>query len=620
MNKYHTTTIQEMIKNNPFLLLFLWFVITGTLSGTAGNPLPQSNRLVPLEHSVYALLGHYEMKGCTGYLPQAKPYTRGMVVGIMEELLEDESISSRERAVIERMMHDVLPVSNGIVLKQSGQDPAPDAGQNSTALFGIAARSGFRFGAGDDGSWSTEHIAEPYITGSLGEHISYFAGAGLSVERHAPDLFYDSYVKDGTVHFPHDAIGYSRHPYRFQYNTQWNHVSTSVTTGGGPPVQDNLQAGMIYHAELSGVWLDGNVRLHIHNHRRSWGFRSDNLFLSAHARRFPGLDVVLTPASWLRYTWVTGSLFSYANQSSSYKYDVYGYDLGHPQKMLSLHQLEITLTPKLQATLLAGNIWSKRMEPLYLMPFVVPHLAQIDVGDHDNLSLGATLSWLCSCSGKFFASLFVDEFSFLEDGPLLKMPRNRYAWQAGWSRHVPENILPMTTFELTLTRVGPYVYTHYPETEFVPYSSGRPVDLTYTHDEFNLGFYLPPNSGEIQLKLVNLAVPDLQLVLDNRFIIHGTNDLSGNPYNIFGDVYRHQYGGVGQYPLMDFGNDGIYDYTWYSELKFDKKIRRAGLLDYFRLTGSLGFSRTWWESNDSGVEAPGPRNLFTGSLGVVVDF
>ena len=288
--------------------------------------------------------------------------------------------------------------------------------------------------------------------------------------------------------------------------------------------------------------------------------------------------------------------------------------------MLSLHQLEIILTPKLQATLLAGNIWSKRWEPAYLMPFVVPHLAQIDIGDHDNLSLGASLAWLCSCSGKFHASLFIDEFSFLDDGPLLRMPRNRYAWQAGWRRQVPAGLLPMTFFDLTVTRVGPFVYTHYPETDFVPYSSGRPVDHTYTHDEFNLGFYLPPNSAELQLQLTSLAVPDLQLKLDNRLMVHGTNDLAGDTYRIFGDVYRHQFGSVDSYPVMDFMKDGIYDYTWFTELSFDRKVRGFGWTEYFRLTGSVGVSRTWWQGNESGVVVPGAKNLFTGSLGVVVDF
>ncbi|MFA5535380.1 MAG: hypothetical protein WDA19_12850 [Mariniphaga sp.] len=590
-----------------FKLILLGGLLTGH-TPIFSQSLPQ--RLVPLSDPVYALLDYYELAGYTGYLPQAKPYTRQMVHNYLLGVMADEYLPEQEKIIIRRLMDDLQQETRALVVKR--------ADDGTPAVLGVAAQAGVRAGAGEGSSWSTVNIAEPFITGSLGSHISYLAGIGLSVERHAPDIFFQSYVKNGQVHFPNHDVGYSWHPYQFQYPTMWNHVRTSVTTGGGPPVQEALTAGMLYHAELSGSWLSNRLQLHLHNHYRSWGYRSANLFLSERARRFPGLDLILTPTSWLRYSWVTGTLFAYANQSPAYKADLYGYDLGHPQKMFSLHQLEITLTPKLQATLLGGNIWSKRFEPAYLMPFVLPHLAQIEVGDHDNLSIGASLAWLCSCSGKFHVSLFVDEFSFLDEGNLLRMPRNRYAWQAGWSRQVPPALLPMTTFDLTLTRVGPFVYTHYPETEFVPYGGGRPVDLTYTHDEFNLGFYLPPNSGELQLKLTNLAIPDLLLTLDNKFIAHGTNDLAGDPYQIFGDVYRHQYGPVGQYPLMDFTKDGIYDYTWMSELKFDKRIHDAGLVESFRLVGTLGFSRTWWRSHQSGVAAPGSRNLLTGSLSVLI--
>jgi hypothetical protein len=144
--------------------------------------------------------------------------------------------------------------------------------------------------------------------------------------------------------------------------------------------------------------------------------------------------------------------------------------------------------------------------------------------------------------------------------------------------------------------------------------------MTYTHDEYNLGFYLPPNSSELNWKLVNVAVPDLVLSLENRLIIHGTNDLaSSNVYQIYGDVYRDQVGDRDQYPLMDFTKDGIYDWTMMSEFKFDWKLRNSGLLNYYRIVGSLGYSKTRWESNASGVIAPESKTLMTGSIGIIVE-
>jgi len=314
-------------------------------------------------------------------------------------------------------------------------------------------------------------------------------------------------------------------------------------------------------------------------------------------------------------------LFSYANQSANYRQSIYGYDIGQVQKMFTYHLLEFIPNKWLQISVGGGNIWSKRLELAYLMPFVLPHFAQIEVGDHDNLSLYFDVATQIPGLGKTWAGFFVDEFSFDTPGKLMKMPRNRYAWQLGWKTNLLSGIIPGTTSSLKYTRVTPFVYTHYPETDFNTFGSDRPLDLTYTHDEFNLGFYLPPNSGELNWKLENIAVPDLVLSLDNRLIIHGTNDLaSTNVYQIYGDVYRHQLGDdIYQYPLLDFTNDGIYDWTMSSEFKFDWKIRNSGLVNYYRLVGSLGYSKTWWRANESGVVAPESRNLMTGSIGIVLE-
>jgi hypothetical protein len=98
---------------------------------------------------------------------------------------------------------------------------------------------------------------------------------------------------------------------------------------------------------------------------------------------------------------------------------------------------------------------------------------------------------------------------------------------------------------------------------------------------------------------------------------------SDNILQIYGDINRHQMTepgkGVDDYPLLNFTKDGIYDWTMLSEFKFDWKIRRSGALNYFRLVGSLGYSKTWWKSNASEVEAPESKSLLTGSVGIVVE-
>lgn len=575
------------------------------------------HKIVPLSNQVYQILSFFETKGELGFLPQAKPYTKVVVVELLQKLAISDRLSAKEKKLVNRYLDDFSMDNNGLTVYKQGS-------KSSFAIAGFAAETSVRVGAGDDGTWSTSLIGEPFLSGDLGEHLTFHAGMGLAVERLAPDMFYQSYTRNGQVNFPNQSIGYAWHPYQFNFETMWAHVLTSAESGEGPPVREDLTAGMIYHTELNGSWFDGALQMSINNQRRSWGHDEHNLMLSSTARRFPGIELKIQPAKWIRYSYLTGSLFSYANQRPEYRQHIYGYDLGQVQKNLTLHMIEFMPTKWLQISGSGGNIWSKRLELAYLVPFVLPHFTQIDVGDHDNLSLNFDIATQFRGIGKTWFSFYVDEFSFTTSGKLLKMPRNRYAWQLGWKTTLLSEIIPGTISTLKYTRLTPFVYTHYPETDFNTFGSDRPLDMTYTHDEFNLGFYLPPNSGELNWTLVNVAVPDLILTLDNRVIIHGTNDLaSANVYQIYGDVYRHQIDGpnndVYKYPLLDFTKDGIYDWTIQSEFKFDLKMRNAGILNYYRLVGSLGYSNTRWKSNSSQVTAPESKSLFTGSLGIVVE-
>lgn len=574
------------------------------------------HKIVPLSNSVYRILDHYESAGELGFLPQARPYTKITVLKFLGQLVHSEQLSQKEKATVNTYIADLTMESQGIPLASESTDVG-------FVLLGLGAKTSIRSGAGEDATWSTSNILNPYLSGDLGEHLSFHASMGMAIERLAPDLFYQSYTKNGEVNFPYQPVGTAFQPYQFGYETMWAHVPATGETGEGQPVRKELTAGMNYHMELSSSFYGGALQINIHNQQRAWGQDNHNLMLSSTARRMPGIEMKIQPASWIRYSYMTGSLFSYASQGNDYKSSVYGYDMGQVQKNLTLHMLELTPTKWLQITASGGNIWSKRFELAYLVPFVLPHFTQIDVGDHDNLTMSLDVATQFKGIGKTWFSFFVDELSFTQSGSMLKMPRNRYAWQLGWKTALLSGLVPGTSSTLKYTRLTPFVYTHYPETGFNTFDTKRPLDMTYTHDQVNLGFYLPPNSAELNWSLVNIAVPNLILSMDNRLIIHGTNDLaSENVYQIYGDIYRDQRGtDIYQYPLLNFTKDGIYDWTVVSEFGFDWRVRNTGIgmLNYFRLTGGLGLSRTWWETNESGIVAPGRRTLVTGNLGVVVD-
>lgn len=605
------------------LICFLCFTISVSAQtiqderkeiGTNFEQVRLRHKIVPLSNPVYQILDHFETSGRLGFLPQAKPYTKIFILNKLDHLLEDARLTAKEKKVVSNCLNDLMRESNGLqVIKQ--------ATNQTFAVAGFSAETSARKGFGDNGSWSASLMAEPYLSGDLGKHLTYSAGIGLAIERLAPDIFHQSYTRDKLVVFPYETVGYAYLPYQFNFDTMWEHVLVSGSKGNEKPIQDKLTTALIYHSELNGSWFDGAVELSVNNQRRAWGHDQNNLVLSSTARRFPGIELKIQLASWIRYSYLMGSLFSYANQDSNYRKPIYGYDLGQVQKNFTYHLLEIMPNRWLQISAGGGNIWSKRFELAYMVPFVMPHFTQLDVGDHDNLSMYIDVATLIPSVGKIWGGLFVDEFRFKESRKLFKIPLNRYAWQLGWKSNLISGIIPGTTSTLKYTRLTPFVYTHYPETDFNTFGGNRALDMTYTHDEFNLGFYLPPNSAELNWSLDNIAIPDLILSLDNKLIIHGTNDLaSSNVYQIYGDVYRYQLGEDSYaYPLSDFTRDGIYDWTVISDMKFDWKVRKAANLNYFRVVGSLGFSRTWWNSHNSGVATPQSRTLMSASLGLVVD-
>lgn len=603
------------------LMISAGIFLLNTLPVQAGRPderesLRLPHKIVPLHNQVYRLLGHYETNGRLPLLPQAKPYTKETILKFIAILLSDTTLTVREQKTLGQFADDLGRDTNGLpIYRQSGE--------NRYALLGFGAETTARQGGGAGSTWSAQMTALPFLSGDLGNNITFSAGAGPSIERLTADLFYQSYTHNGQVHLPAASTGIAWLPYQFNYQSLYSHTLISGKKPGQSELTDGMSVGWIYYTELNGSWWNGILQLSINNQRRAWGMEEQNLLLSSTARSIPGIEMKLEPAPWLRYSYLTGSLFRYATQNRGYREGIYGYDTGELQNLLTIHLLEITPAKWLRISAHAGNVWAKRMEINYLMPFVFSHFSELEVGDYDNLAMGVDIAVRFSRWGKTWFSFYNDEFSFTEPGPLLRMPRNRYAWQAGWKTTLLSGWIPATTSTLQYTRLTPFVYTHYPETRLKT-ATGRPHDMTYTHDGFNLGYYLPPNSGEIHWNLTNMAVPGLLLTLDNRLIIHGTNDLaSDNVYQIYGDIYRHQYtapsGTIYDYPLLQFTRDGIYDWSVISEVGFDWKVRYQKRPGYFRLKGSLGFSRTWWESNQSGVTAPPARSQMSGSAGIVVD-
>jgi hypothetical protein len=572
------------------------------------------NKIVPLTSSVYKLLEYHEVAGHTRILPLAKPYSKIFILKTLKSIADNDRVTERERDIVNRYISDLSRESNGIQL-------ASGSAKNTYGLIGLGTGAEVRSGVGENSARTLVFSAEPYLAGDIGKNLTFHASLGPSIEKLAPDLFYGSYTKDKQVRFPHEEVGFSYLPYKFSFESMNIRTTVESKIPGYSEITEKIAVGFLYSTELNTSWFDGALQMGINNQRRAWGNDYDNLTLSASARKFPAFEFKLAPLKWLRYSYLLGSLHSGKSLFGAYKSEIYGYDVGALQNNFTLHMLEVEPWDWFLITATAGNVWVKRFEINYMIPFVFSHLSELESGDYDNLTMSLDFTFKVPNFGKIWFSFFNDEFSFIEKGNLLKMPRNRYAWQLGFVNKM--SFLPQTLSSFKYSRVTPFAYTHYPETRLSNFNN-RPYDMTYSNDGFNLGFYLPPNSGEFNWTLTSFAVNNLTLTMENRFIMHGTNDLASEEVKlIFGDLYRHQYTNPGedihQYPLLDFTKDGIYDFTLSSEIRFDYRIRKSPYLDYYRLFGTIGAARTWWKENSSGVTAPAPRNFATISFGVAID-
>ncbi len=571
------------------------------------------HKIVPLDNPIYMFLDYCEATGKVGMLPEARPYTKLYVTDLLQNLLRKaSSLGKTDKDVIAAHLADLSRESNGFQLHRQTT-------KNAFALIGLAADVKYGTGIGDNSAYSLSMVGKPYISGDLGDAVTFSAAFGIAMERLTPDMFYGSYIKDGQINFPHQAIGYSCLPYQFNYETLYPHIYMEERSFGEPNVTERISEAMLYYTEMNAYFLDGLVQVSVNNQRRAWGHDNQNLFLSSTARRFPGLELKLKPASWLNYSMITGSLFSYTSQQTDYMKDVYGYDLGQLENLFTMQMLEYSPAKWIKLSATSSTIWWKRFELSYFMPMAFTSFAQIESGGYDNQSTGFDVAFNIPQFGKTWFSFYSDQFDLTQSGPLFRMQDNHYAWQAGVKTGLLSNILPGSYTTLKYTKLSPFVYSHATENRVDAYTN-RAFNMSYTHDGFNLGFYLPPNSSELNLTFVNVAFPDLILTLDNKMIIHGSNDLASvDPHLAYGDVNRYQTGSIDQYPLSDFTHDGIYDYTVMSEFKFDWKVRNGGGLNYFRLVGSAGFAGTWWNPNKSGVVAPASKALMTCNLGIIID-
>jgi hypothetical protein len=263
------------------------------------------------------------------------------------------------------------------------------------------------------------------------------------------------------------------------------------------------------------------------------------------------------------------------------------------QKMLTVQMLEFFPFDWWYLSVAGIAVWGNHFDLGYMNPLMYPVINQNLQGNVDNVFQVVNCSFIIPGIARAYLSLFVDEMEFAGLKELFTRPRNMFAYQVG--ARIPLPGLPAFMLTLQYTKIEPFVYAHYPE---------QNMDMSYTNDNENLGFRLPPNSDEFLVQLQTLLEHNLFLTLNYRLIRHGTNDpaLMGGTPAIYGEVnIPFDYSQTDSYPDKSFLKDGIYDWNHIVTIQASYTSPQFPIT----LTMAYSFSYTSWDANASGVSPPG---------------
>jgi hypothetical protein len=154
-------------------------------------------------------------------------------------------------------------------------------------------------------------------------------------------------------------------------------------------------------------------------------------------------------------------------------------------KYLAAHRLDILVRPGLQIGAGETVVYGSRdIEPAYLNPLMLYHVAEHHLGDKDNNTLFFNLSCTMLRGARLYAEYFIDDMTSTES--LTRYFGNKFAFLTGalWSDPLGARNLDL---RLEYSRVEPYVYAHHDSINI------------YTNYDKTIGHWLGPNSDSAYL-------------------------------------------------------------------------------------------------------------------------
>ena len=506
----------------------------------------QEHNSVPLGHAAYDIIEMGVMRGIISPPPSARPWSLSVVREKLWEMINDP-----EQILWEKETDTVARVLESLGRK-AGFDPQGGRyraeGDSFTLEAGIGWESDFSVEA-PSGLVASANTAKVYAGGDIVDSASW-----------------NVTLLGEFLYFGRDGHGVS--PFcPYSYSKQWDGGVLSLRNGGGYsgwPVDPSLAGGFL--AELNGVFFDDQLQLRLGRIRRDWGpaLNGTSLSINSHARPFAAFEGTYSPLSWLGISFLNGGL-EYFRENDLEP------DKGPFVNMISAVQVEFNPVRYVHFSIGGSGVWFKdiNMVAFSSLELRVPSLLKI------------------------WGSLFVDQLGSFPDD-FSSMSSNSYAWQAGLKTVI--HWLPLAAFTLRYTKVEPYCYT------------GGDPSSAYASGGESLGYYMPPNSDELLVRMESRLLPEVQAYIQFQMMRHGAE---------YGDLAVP--GSSLRDTLIDtrstkfFLKDGVY--------RWDNVIKLGGSFDLklgpvpFNIFAEAGFVLTSFTSNgDAGIGNEGEYKSINNEL------
>ena len=615
----------------------LFFIISMTISA-------QTHIAVPLENPIYTVIEQAQIRGLCGFLPSTKPYSKAMILSVIEEILGSDSahefakLKDTEREILEQFRKDFTPDRKGLNLTRgtiSSEHTWNDIYFSGVFGFGMDFTLGMGYYPVAGGYRSTEllkndkdnrtiDVAHPasgdFFTdfsiiiptlsfiGDLGKNASY----GLTLSGFigkSPRAILGQY--ENTPLDQNDTLNYQSFPVRseplayfpYTYKKKWDGfvwASTNVNNAGQLIWPESVSIGYSMMPELSGTFLNGHVMYRFARLDREWGgpINNGSLILNQAAQPFLAFETVFVPFEQVSFSSLTGVL-EYNNAIGFDNIANLKNDSENFQNVFSIVMLELSYKKYFKASLGSSVVWPKRFELGYPFPLVDNFLYQNNIGDFDNLALFLNLEGHPAGIGKIWVSLFVDEIN--PEGDFFVKDRMMYAYQAGGSFYLP--LLPFASVTLCYTKIEPYNYTH--NRMKTPWYADNLMETNYVNFGKSLGHYLPPNSDEILISIQTIPVPQSIICLQYQMIRHGADygDRAPDGSSYWSELKEEDRGLMKKYFLRDGA------YQWMHVFKLRGEYSFTGKKLPLKLISEIGGVYSYFTDTDSPLGTSGDFNV-----------